>query len=37
VLRPELHKAVTERLAGELDKDLTSLPVGDIEAILKAA
>jgi protein required for attachment to host cells len=37
VLRPELHKAVTERLAGEVDKDLTGMPVPEIEKALKAA
>jgi protein required for attachment to host cells len=37
VLRPALHKAVTERLVGELDKDLTGMPVPEIEAVLKAA
>lgn len=37
VLRPELHKAVTERLVGEVDKDLTGMPVPEIEAVLKAA
>jgi protein required for attachment to host cells len=37
VLRPALHKAVTERLVGELDKDLTGMPVTEIEAVLEAA
>lgn len=37
VLRPELHKAVLERVTGELDKDLTGAPVDRIEAALKAA
>jgi protein required for attachment to host cells len=36
VLRPELHKAVTERLDGEVDKDLTRMPVPEIEAVLKS-
>jgi protein required for attachment to host cells len=37
VLRPELHKAVQERLLAEVDKDLTGMPVGEIEAALAAA
>ncbi len=37
VLRPALHKAVAERVTGELDKDLTQVPVPEIEAALKAA
>jgi protein required for attachment to host cells len=37
VLRAELHKAVRERLTGEVDKDLTQMPVDEIEAVLKAA
>jgi protein required for attachment to host cells len=37
VLRPALHKAVLERVTGELDKDLTGAPVDELEAALKAA
>ncbi|PZQ50756.1 MAG: Host attachment protein [Rhodovulum sulfidophilum] len=37
VLRPEFHKAVTERLVAEIDKDLTGAPISEIEASLKAA
>lgn len=37
VLRPTLHKAVTERVAGEIAKDLTGAPVAEIEAVLAAA
>ena len=37
VLRPELHKAVQERLVAEVDKDLTGMPVSEIEAVLAAA
>jgi protein required for attachment to host cells len=37
VLRPALHKAVVERLVGEVDKDLTKMPLPEIEEILKAA
>jgi protein required for attachment to host cells len=37
VLRPELHKTVRERLVGEVDKDLTQMPIEAIEAVLKAA
>jgi protein required for attachment to host cells len=36
VLRPDLHKAVQERLVAELDKDLTKMPVDEIEAALAA-
>ena len=37
VLRPLLHREVTERLAGEISKDLTGQPVPGIEAALAAA
>lgn len=37
VLRPALHKAVAERVVGEVDKDLTRMPVGEIERILQPA
>jgi protein required for attachment to host cells len=37
LLRAEFHKTVVERLAGEIDKDLTRMPVPEIEAALEAA
>jgi protein required for attachment to host cells len=37
VLRAALHKSVAERVVAELDKDLTQMPVHEIEDILKAA
>ena len=37
VLRPELHKAVQDRLVGEINKDLTRLPVREIERVLNEA
>lgn len=37
VLRPALHKAVLERLVGEVDKDLTGMPLPAVTAILEAA
>jgi protein required for attachment to host cells len=36
VLRPLLHKEVAARLAGEISKDLTGVPVPEIEAALAA-
>lgn len=36
-LRKRYHKEVTDRLLGELDKDLTGVPVREIEAALSAA
>ncbi len=33
-LRKHYHKEVTDRLVGELDKDLTGHPIADIEALL---
>ncbi len=36
-LRKHYHKEVSNRLAGELDKDLTGHPIADIEKALKAA
>ncbi|MGN6375231.1 MAG: host attachment family protein [Sphingomonas sp.] len=36
-LRKHYHKEVTDRLIGELDKDLTGHPVPDIENALKSA
>lgn len=36
-LRKHYHKEVSERLAGELDKDLTGHPVADIEKALLSA
>ena len=35
-LRKELHKEVSARVLGEIDKDLTNHPVGDIEKALTA-
>ena len=34
-LRKHLHKSVSDRIIGEVDKDLTHLPVYEIEAHLK--
>ena len=36
-LRKHYHKAVSERLTGEIDKDLTGHSIPDIEAALQAA
>ena len=36
-IRPHYHKTVTDRLVGEIDKDLTGMPVGKIERIIRAA
>jgi protein required for attachment to host cells len=36
-MRKHYHKEVSNRLAGELDKDLTGHPIADIEKALKAA
>lgn len=36
-LRKHYHPSVSARLSGELDKDLTGRPVGDIEAAILAA
>lgn len=36
-LRKHYHKEVSQRLAGELDKDLTGHPIPDIEKALLAA
>ncbi len=36
-LRKHYHKEVSNRLTGELDKDLTGHPIADIEKALKAA
>jgi protein required for attachment to host cells len=36
VLRPLLHKEVSARLTGEIAKDLTGVPVPEIEAALAA-
>jgi len=36
-LRKHYHKEVSNRLAGELDKDLTGHPIKDIEKALKNA
>ncbi|MAW98407.1 MAG: Host attachment protein [Sphingomonas sp.] len=33
-LRKHYHKEVEQRLSGEIDKDLTGHPIGDIEKIL---
>jgi len=35
-LRPQLHQEVTDRIIGEIDKDLTNHPIGDIERQLVA-
>lgn len=34
VIRPELHKEVSERLVAEIDKDLTNHPVEKIEKLI---
>lgn len=36
-IRSSLHQEVTKRLSGELAKNLTHLPVSEIESILSAA
>ena len=36
-LRPELHDEVQQTLIGELDKDLTNHPIGEIEKALASA
>ncbi|MET0245165.1 MAG: host attachment family protein [Sphingomonas sp.] len=36
-LRKHYHKEVSDRLAGEIDKDLTKHPVSEIEALISAA
>lgn len=36
VIRPELHKSVTQRIVGESDKDLTGMTIAQIEKVLKA-
>ena len=36
-MRKHYHKEVSNRLKGELDKDLTGHPIADIEKALKAA
>ena len=36
-IRPKYHSEVSRRLIGEIDKDLTSLPVDEIEHIVGAA
>jgi len=36
-LRKHYHSEVSARIAGELDKDLTSHPIADIESAIKAA
>jgi protein required for attachment to host cells len=36
-IRPEYHVEVSQRLVGELDKDLTGMPVDRIEKALQAA
>lgn len=36
-MRKHYHKAVSERLVGELDKDLTGHPVPEIEKVIAAA
>ena len=36
-LRRHYHKEVTDRLIGEVGKDLTNLPVPEIEALLRGA
>ncbi|PXB00020.1 Host attachment protein [Nostoc sp. 3335mG] len=36
-LRKHYHKEVSDRLTGELDKDLTKHPVSEIEALIAAA
>ena len=36
-MRPEFHKELKARLIGEIPKDLTAQPIGEIETILAAA
>lgn len=36
-LRPELHQTVTEKVAAEIDKNLTNLPIDEIETHLAKA
>lgn len=36
-IRPKYHSEVARRLVGEIDKDLTSMPVEEVERIVKAA
>jgi protein required for attachment to host cells len=36
-LRPAYHRTVAERIVAELDKDLTNLPVPELERALNAA
>lgn len=36
LLRSALHKSVTDRVIGELGKDLTNAPLNEIEKVLKA-
>jgi protein required for attachment to host cells len=36
-IRPKYHGEVSRRLVGEIDKDLTSLPVDQVEKVIKAA
>ena len=36
-MRKHYHKEVSDRLSGEIDKDLTGHPIADIEKALKAA
>lgn len=36
-IRPEYHKEVSQRLLGEIDKDLTSMPIDQIERVIGAA
>lgn len=36
-IRPEYHVEVSQRLIGEIDKDLTSMPVDQIEKILTSS
>lgn len=35
-LRKKYHKSVEDRIIGEIDKDLTGHPIGDIEKIIQA-
>lgn len=34
-IRPQLHKEVTDRLIGEVDKDLTNHPLDEVERLLQ--
>lgn len=36
-MRPHYHKTVSDRLVGEIDKDLTNLPIKEIETALSRA